>query len=507
MIQLGISSDSSELVSSLTEDRTALKETESAFQKFGDVCVSAMQRAGDAAVSVLQEIGGALHTVSHSALESFGAAMGTAAAKSILFAYAAKKKTEYLNSLWTELRLGISAASWLVPWLKGVAIGLTVATAAVYAFGAANRALSSDFGRSIVSFEQTSKAWASYKDSNVQVIGTLKEVGNELLAVGAAATRTAAEATGVSAAFQKVDSVVGGIVQWFADSNREWAAGVRIIADATWDWADANGASSSKMRELAAASEALIAKQQQQADLFGQLRKMQDDAAQGAAHSAELQRIASLDSVDAINAEIQALQQKAAAAILAGDATEESQKRTAALFAALEGQKNTVANNATKSAELEKKNQELEAQKAINKAKEDAKRLEESAADQIARMQDELDLLTGAATKAEIAMRQAMRAGFSQEQADEIARVTAELERAREADRQANKKPERERIDRTSLKAELAGSQGANAIITRGIGGPNNDIDQKQLNMLQQILIATKANKSQQLIPLTLGVA
>jgi hypothetical protein len=62
------------------------------------------------------------------------------------------------------------------------------------------------------------------------------------------------------------------------------------------------------------------------------------------------------------------------------------------------------------------------------KAAEDAQKTWERGEEQIAKLKDELALLTGTATEADVALLEARRAGFSEEQAQEIASLTDQLD-------------------------------------------------------------------------------
>lgn len=508
IIQLGISGDSSELVAALAEEREALKQTESAFKQFGDICVSAMTTVGAVSVAVLAEVGGALRTVTEGALSGFGAAMGDMAGRVVAVGAAVGATATYFGSLWTTMKVGLSVAGWFNPWLRAVSIGLAVATAATWAYRNADEYLNGELTKSIVHVEQTTKALGELTEAGNAVSSTLKNVSADLFGVGASMTQTIVDLTGISTAFRLVDSVASTVVSKVASELTLWADGVRTIADVTLDWVDANGVTAASLREMAAASEALIAKQEAQAGMFGQLRAMQDSAVERAQHAGEIQRLASLESVDAIEAEIRALQEKTAAAILAGQATEESQKKAAELFATLENQRGKVAGN-EKTAALQA---ELAATEAINAAKREQQELEKAAADRVDSLKDQIDLLSGAATKGDIAMREMMRAGFTAEQANEIARLTDELSKLQEKPQkeEAEKAAKVAKADRTTLKAAFQGSSDAASIFTRGIGGVDKDgnvIAKEQLTVQKQTLVAIKTIKMPQLQPLNLGTA
>jgi hypothetical protein len=145
------------------------------------------------------------------------------------------------------------------------------------------------------------------------------------------------------------------------------------------------------------------------------------------------------------------------------------------------------------------------AREEVDKAAQDAirnqHRLHEQGADRIASIKDEIDLLTGAATKADIAMRQMTREGFTQEQIDEVGRLTEELDRL---EKEKNKKSEKDRPQ--TLQAALRGSAEAASIMLRGVG--QNKTEQqlaKLVSIQQQALNVAKDNKPSAIHPLTLG--
>ena len=125
-------------------------------------------------------------------------------------------------------------------------------------------------------------------------------------------------------------------------------------------------------------------------------------------------------------------------------------------------------------------------------------------------MKDQIDLMNGSATNAEVAMREMWRSGFSQEQIDEVGALTEELDRLKEEEKDSKKKdPKEAKAGKDSLKAAFQGSSEAASIMLRGVGGGKSieDIAGKQLTVAQQQLDATKANKPQPMTAVDFGAA
>lgn len=130
---------------------------------------------------------------------------------------------------------------------------------------------------------------------------------------------------------------------------------------------------------------------------------------------------------------------------------------------------------------------------AFKKMAEDSAALDAKGVDKITALKDEIDLLNGSATTAEIAMRQLAEQGFNEEQVAEIGALTAELDKLKE------KKKDKAARDLPDLKASFAGSSEAAKIMLRGVGAKGGNeaqqIANRQLMVQQQLLAATKANK------------
>ena len=541
-----------DLVATLTADNSVFVR---AFHAAADVATSTASVIGKAVVSITSD----LYQVAHGAILTVGQEMAEMALRTAIAGAAVTATGSYFLGFWNTMRVGLTAASWFVPWLKVATISLSAVTLATHAYRAADEYLNGELTKSIVQVTHINDAWAQFKKSLDNTGQSLAIVGDGLGSVGAQAAQAAVDVTGVSTAMEYVDRVAGDTISGLTLKLNATNAGFRRAVDGATDWASAAGASAAELRKLGSATDELIAKQTAQSSIFGQLRAMQDEAAAKASHNADMARVATLASIDAINAEVTALQNKTAALIAAGKATEQSQKNAGAMFAALENHRNadesgtmekpkqaSAADGAIRSAsealdvlvmgrdraavaalraagatdaevkQLQQYQQMIagitaaqDAKKAADdKAAEAAKAQEQLTArgkDQIANMQDQVDLLTGAATKAEIAMRQMVREGFSGEQAAEVGALTDEIEKLEEAKRNEKGK-DKSTGGRTEIAAAFKGSQEAASILLRGIGGKSMEqIAQKQLTTQQQTLVAIKSITIPPLIPITLG--
>ncbi len=162
-----------------------------------------------------------------------------------------------------------------------------------------------------------------------------------------------------------------------------------------------------------------------------------------------------------------------AAAQMAGATEEQLQKMT---MLQAETENLTAAKKAQKDAE-----------EALERAAEKAKQQHEQGVDRINKLKDEIDVLTGAATHAQIAMREMSRQGFSQDQIDEVGQLEARLEELRKhekAGQDGSGKASKE--GKSDSKAALLGSSDAASIFLRGVGGTSSSnpqvTEQKKTN-------------------------
>ena len=546
-------SDISAIITAETGDFTGpILEASQASESFWSSLVDNGGRALSTMGNMLAQLAGDIASETKSVLLEVGHDLGVIAAETAIAGAAATSAGSYFLGFWNTMRLGLTAASWFVPWLKVVSIALTAATVSVWAYQKADEYLNGELTKSIVHVERTSESFENLKATLSESAEVFGIVGDGAGSLGSQFVQMALDYSGISKALEGLDIVVSSSLDALSGIVEFHNASFRNLTDTVSDYLSTSGASAQQLRDMAKATEELIAKQESQGDLFKQIRAMQDEAADSAAHHAEIQKISSLTNIASVEAEILKLQERATAAVIAGEADENWMKKSAALFAALENQKSAIASgkmdqpqqssaggsaiaaaeqalrtlsigrdeaavsaliaaNATAeevdtlrelqaeiAAVTSAKNAEREAERAATEAAENASRVREQGESRITSMSDQLDLLSGAATNAEIAMRQAARQGFDEDQVKRIGEMTAEMDALRESQDQPVAKANRPQ----ALKAAFAGSQEAASILLRGVGGGGKSIEQiaqKQLAVQQQTLMAVKANKPQEL--------
>lgn len=287
-----------------------------------------------------------------------------------------------------------------------------------------------------------------------------------------------------------------------------------------------------------------------------QVDSLMADATQAAEHHGEIARINAITSADAIDAETEALRAYIAELKQRNQFDEDAQKHAADRANAIAKQKAAIESGQVKApsspiddmirraqeevaalrfgadeskimglelggedpAKIQQLREELGLKKEL-KAAEDARReaekateaaaakqqsLFEAAESQMSAMVDQIDLMTGAATKADIAFRNALKAGFTREQADEIKALQEEMSKLEEEEKK-KKKPGKT----PGITAAMRGSSEAASIMLRGVGGGKTmeQIANKQLQVQQQMLIAVKNNKPPAMQVTNLGIA
>ncbi len=222
--------------------------------------------------------------------------------------------------------------------------------------------------------------------------------------------------------------------------------------------------------------DAAIAKMEEQGEGFRAFRELQEEAAASSARNADVAKIASIVTLEGINSHVTALQERGQAVILAGDNDEDWTKQQSALFDALEKQRQgiingTVVDKAATEAKKELAKAEVENQKTIKTALESVEKRHDDGEDRIRKLREEIELLNGTATKAEIAMREMARAGFTNDQVDEVGKLTEELDRLKkeEADAKKTDKPGKKGKDLSA--AAQFGSSSAFSIIANASSG------------------------------------
>lgn len=279
--------------------------------------------------------------------------------------------------------------------------------------------------------------------------------------------------------------------------------------DATDAQAQAFYEEAQALRDLNVETRKAIAAAEARLEVTRAIGAIQDTAKDAAAAAAEVDRIRAITTLEGIEAQRAALQQLAREQTIAGKSGEAYLKQQAALFTALEQQAEAIragkvqpegmkeAESALKALDAEiakltgtyeelaearrrdggatdailgeiRQREELkktieaqkEAEKLAAKQLEDDTRRQneawENENEKIAALKDQLDLLTGAATKADIERRKAIEAGFTDAGAEEIAALTAELDAAQAKERQKSEKSMREQSFEFATKGSSA---------------------------------------------------
>ena len=296
------------------------------------------------------------------------------------------------------------------------------------------------------------------------------------------------------------------------------------------------------LNELAAQTDIVINKQQALRDAFDYINASADKAAKGQKLSAEIARIGTLSTVEALDEELRSIKRQQEGVDASVRKTSEWRKEMDALTQAVERRRAALENPQkddfaakqiesahqalmrltmgetgyavamaqahgasaeqiqmlhSKLTSVEQITQAQTAQKAaeqaIQAAQEQANQRYETGAERIASMRDQIDLLTGKATKAMVAMRELSRQGFDQSQAQETGRLQAELDKL-----EASKKPGTGGRGAQENKAALQGTDEAAQLVLRGVGGGANQqlaVAQQQLEVQKQTLAFTKKPK------------
>jgi hypothetical protein len=298
------------------------------------------------------------------------------------------------------------------------------------------------------------------------------------------------------------------------------AAAVPVI----WqEGADAEGAQrifdeAAAIRERNAEQQAALQRLQELKPAYDALRQVQANAAAGAELNAQLQEVRDAKTIEALNVQEQKWQKLIKAKVQSGELDAKAVEDTQKIFdlianqrVQIESKKNPVADAAIKAnqqqidkehfgdigaalnsfadegasqEQINKLRQQLELLENIKAEKESQRALDQEAAEaarrqeqidksaesQINGLKDQVDLLTGSASKADIAVRKALEAGMSQEQADEIGSLTEQLDLIEEANRQKEGKLAKGgRGMDLSFGAEVKGSSGAFSAIAKAM--------------------------------------
>lgn len=326
---------------------------------------------------------------------------------------------------------------------------------------------------------------------------------------------------------------------------------------AIWHGADSNQAAAfyeegQALNALAAETANVISKQEQQRSVLKDIIAASERAAASQKTSAEVSRIGTVSSVDALDAELVALKQRAGSVDANTQKSKEWQAEIAAITGAIEKQRAAIQGGTFKPKEdpvqkmiddankqlnqqkdpiqaqidqavgaganaaqvnelrriLEARRDLTEQQKLQADAERESQRLAdesnrrtETGAGKISSLKDQIDLMTGAASKGEIAMRELSRQGYDETQIAEIGKLTDELNKL-----QDNKPGSKSAKDakQGDNEAVLEGSKKTAELLLRGVNGTSSNDpsvnEQKKTNQhLSALVSVTKANKPPEL--------
>jgi len=249
------------------------------------------------------------------------------------------------------------------------------------------------------------------------------------------------------------------------------------------------------LEKLSAQTTAFIAKQEAARASFQSLKSIQENAADTAKNAAEVAKVASILTVEGIDQSIAALREKSAATIMAGDADKAWEQQTASLFNALEKQRQGIIDGTVVDQAA------VDAKKALAKATEDAAKAAAAAAEKeqqktlsgiakIEAMKDEIDKLNGSATNADIAIREMFRQGFSNDQIEEVGKLTEELDRLKEEEKEGKKKDKKGKEE--DLKGPAAALQGSSAALSAIFAAGRNPTEERTAKAAETLVIETR---------------
>lgn len=165
-----------------------------------------------------------------------------------------------------------------------------------------------------------------WDDIKATAVAGAEAVGDWGIETVANAARAVTELTGVDAAWKEVDRAL-------TESTNNYVNNTRVIGEAI------RGVS----REAVAASKAVAQAQADAVDDFERVRLSNEEVAQAAKNRAEAERLAALDTVESIDAELQAMKQRRGEAAAANRFSEEDQQRYVATVGQLEQKRTEIA--------------------------------------------------------------------------------------------------------------------------------------------------------------------
>ena len=569
-LSVGVSCDPSEFTAGMTQVREEVQQTttviirqQSGWQTLAGAAISASASLTGTAVNFAIETKKMSAEWTRFAITTTlagAAVLGIAApATTAKVAIAGGTAALIYHNQWLLKLVGFAVPGW-GQIAAAVSLGITAYKAATFAINDTAAAFQGSIdgtGESILGYNQlhgaTGRLSASMSTLGSSIVAPFRDGTSAIYNYVASFSPLPSLAGITASAFDGLSSAANYVSSGLKSATATATTAAFIIATgASHDASAAFTEQGQSLEKLSAQTTAFIAKQEAARASFQSLKSIQENAADTAKNASEVAKVASILTVEGIDQSIAALREKSAATIMAGDADKAWEQQTAALFNALEKQRQgiidgTVVDQAAVDAKkaLAKTNQEIE--QTINSAKDAALKLavgenevavaalrakgatdeqiaalqgwqqaasdtktkqdelkksaelDKTGKDKIAELTDQIGLLDGSATNASIAMRKMQEAGFSNEQIEQVAKLTNELDRLKEEEKDAKKKDPKEKSGPTALKAAFQGSSEAASIMLSGVGGGKSieDIAGKQLTVAQQQLAATKANKPQ----------
>lgn len=368
---------------------------------------------------------------------------------------------------------------------------------------------------------------------------------------------------GFSSLSEVVDYSAATVTSWASATNTALKSATGAAREAglvfgtalaIWHGADSNQAAAfyeegQALNKLAAETANVIAKQEQQRSVLKDIVAASERAASQQKTQADVARIGGITSVDALDAELVALKQRAANVDANTQKSKEWQAEIAAITGAIEKQRAAIQGGTLKPKDdpvqkmiddankqlnqqkdpiqaqidqavgaganaaqvnelrriLEARRDLTEQQKIQQDAERESQRLAEESnrrfetgTSKINSLKDQIDLMTGAASKGEIAMRELARQGYDETQIAEIGQLTDELNKLQENKPGASKAAKDAK--QGDNEAVLEGSKKTAELLLRGVNGTQtNDPavnEQKKTNQhLASLVSVTKANK------------
>lgn len=449
-----------------------------------------------------------------------------------------------------------------------VSLGITAYKAATFAINDTASAFQGSIdgtGESILGYNQlngaTGRLSASMSALGTSLIQPFRDGASAVVSYVESFSPLPAIAGVAASAFNGLSSAANYVSKQLKDASAVATTAAFILATgASHEASAAFVDQGQQLEKLAKKTQSFIETQEHARDLFKSYRQAQMDATQAAANSSEVSKVSSLITVEAIDEATAAMRLRVAGLLLAGSVDADVMDQVTKMTTALANQRQGILDGTVVDKEALKAKEALantnkEIEQTINSAKDAALKLsvgenevavaalrakgatdeqiaalqgwqqaasdtkaeqdalkkstelDKTGKDKIAELTDQIGLLDGSATNASIAMRKMQEAGFSSEQIEQVAKLTEELDRLKEEEKDSKKKKEA-KSGPAALKAAFQGSSEAASIMLRGVGGGKSieDIAGKQLTVAQQQLEATKANKPQPMTAVDFGV-